>query len=118
VRASEEIISDLDTVQIEHFLGAWVQQLSVPQNEQTKVWIDANIGGMNDRPLTTTYDHNACGRWLYSSYHTAGREGFGDPFGGGDPFSFPGYCGTGGLSPQERVLEYLILHVADCVQVD
>jgi hypothetical protein len=26
------------------------------------------------RPLTTTFDYNACGRGLYSSYHTLGRD--------------------------------------------
>ena len=118
VRAGEETISDANTVTVQHFLGGWVLQLATAISEQTRVWITANIDGMNDRPLTTTYDYNACGRWLYSSYHTAGKGDEFDPFGGGLGLDFPGYCGSGGLSPQERVLEYLILHVADCVQVD
>jgi hypothetical protein len=50
---------------------------------------------------------------LYSSYHTAGRDGLGL---GGD--TFPNYCASGGLTPQERVLEYLIFHIADCIEID
>jgi hypothetical protein len=112
-RAGQEVIDDADRVRVEHFVDGWVQQRAVASGEQTKVWIDADIG-MTDRPLTTTFDLDACGRWLYSSYHTAGRLDELEPA----PLPFPAYCGAGGLSPQERVLEYLILHVADCVQVD
>ena len=61
-------------------------------------------------PLTTTFDYNSCGRGLYSSYHTLGRDIFDT---GTEPF--PAYCPTGQLSPQERVLEYLILEIADCI---
>ena len=32
--------------------------------------------------------------------------------------SFPSYCSTTDLSPQERVLEYLIFHIADCIDIE
>lgn len=108
----DEIISDAGKVHIEHFLGGWAMQLDVPQTDETKVWLEGPVsgGGLSGvRPLTTTYDHQECGRVLYSSYHTAGGRRFAPD----DPF--PSYCGTQRLSPQERVLLYLILHVADCI---
>ena len=63
------------------------------------------------RPLTTTFDYQMCGRVLYSSYHTEGR----DVLGGGN---FPAYCSSEPLTPQERVLEYLIFHIADCIDIE
>ena len=105
-RSGTEIISDANTVRIEHFLAGWVHQHSVPSDPHAKVWIDADIGGASHRALTTTYDVGQCGRWLYSSYHTVA---------GGAIGLFPTYCAAGQLFPQERILEYLILHVAGCL---
>jgi hypothetical protein len=112
----DEIVSDAGTVHISHFLTEWVEQLSVAASDTSKVWLEANVDGAL-RPLTTSFDYNQCGRVLYSSYHTAGR-GLPDFFGGDDPFAFPSYCPDEGLSPQERVLLFLILHVADCIVDD
>ena len=105
--SGDEIINDSNQVHITHFLGGWVQQYLVPAADHVKVWLEGNAGGL--RPLTTTFDYMQCGRVLYSSYHTEGREGIGN---------FPAYCSTTGLSPQERVLEYLIFHIADCIDIE
>jgi hypothetical protein len=110
----DEIIDEESKVHIEHFLVDWVMQLQVPTRDTSKVWLEGPVsgGGVSGvRPLTTTYDHAECGRVLYSSYHTAG----GDRLFPND--SFPGYCSGNKLSPQERVLLYLILHVADCIDI-
>ena len=108
----DELISDEGKVHIEHFLVDWAMQLQVPARTESKVWLEGPVsgGGLSGvKPLTTTYDHAECGRVLYSSYHTAGgHRSF-------PTDSFPGYCGSQRLSPQERVLLYLILHVADCI---
>jgi hypothetical protein len=108
----DDIISDQGKVHIEHFLGDWAVQLQVPTRDESKVWLEGPVsgGGISGvKALTTTYDHQECGRVLYSSYHTAGgRRQF-------PTDSFPGYCGSQKLSPQEHVLLYLILHVADCI---
>ena len=108
----DELINDAGKVHIEHFLVDWVMQLQVPDRVESKVWLEGPVSGgglSGTKPLTTTYDHEECGRVLYSSYHTAGgRRQF-------PTDSFPGYCGTQRLSPQEHVLLYLILHVADCI---
>ena len=108
----DELVSDAGKVHIEHFLADWVMQLQVPARDETKVWLEGPVSGgdiSGVKALTTTYDHDECGRVLYSSYHTAGgrRQLPTD--------SFPGYCGSQSLSPQEHVLLYLILHVADCI---
>lgn len=117
-RTGEEIIDASGRVHITHFLSGWVMQFMVPPNSDTnsKVWLEGQVSGdgvSGLRPLTTTFDYLQCGRVLYSSYHTLGKDfgGFGT--------TFPGYCPMGQpLSPQERVLEYLILHIADCIKVD
>ncbi len=111
VRSGDEIIDDTGRVRIENFLGGWAMQLSVAAVDTAKVWMSGPVSGlglpMTERPLTTTFDVASCGRVLYSSYHTLGRPIL--------PNTFPDYCTAGTLSPQERVLEYLILHAADCI---
>lgn len=111
----DEIVAADGTVHIEHFLDSWVMQFDVAMMETAKVWLRGDAGGglSGMRPLTTTFDYQQCGRVLYSSYHTTGR-GEVDPF-AGDFLTFPNYCSADGLAPQERVLLYLILHVADCI---
>lgn len=117
-RTGEEIISASNQVHIEDFLSGWVMQYMVPANTQnnTMVWLTGQVTGSGlsgELPLTTTFDYETCGRVLYSSYHTRGRDGI------GFDTTFPAYCPTGEpLTPQERVLEYLILHIADCIIVD
>jgi hypothetical protein len=98
-----------DTVHLKHFLEGWVQMLSY--TDAVKEWISGPVPGRGNRPLTVTFDYNQCGRVLYSSYHTLGR----------DPASFltpyPAYCLAAPLSPQERILEYLIFEISSCVQI-
>jgi hypothetical protein len=63
-----------------------------------------------DRPLSLTFDYNSCGKVLFSSYHT--REP-----GGAGPTPFPNYCKSSPtmMTAQEKILEYLILQITDCV---
>jgi hypothetical protein len=111
----DAVIDDQGRVHITHFLAGWVMQSQVPAADNVKVWLEGPVTGgtyTNETlPLTTTFDYADCGRVLYSSYHTEG---------GGNTLSqaFPTYCASGELTPQERVLEYLILHIADCITVD
>lgn len=124
-RANLSILTGVDTVHITHFLAYWAMQLAVAADPAVKAWIHGPVTGeggalSGDLPLTTTFDHEQCGRVLYSSYHTLGRSGglCGYPdFGFPACAPFPEYCrnDTATLTPQERVLEYLIFHVADCV---
>lgn len=50
-----------------------------------------------------------CGRFAYSSFHIAGAS-----------FSatFPAECDDAPLTPQERVLEFMLFDLASCVQID
>lgn len=110
----EEIISDGRTVHIEHFLISWVMQYAASMSNNVRVWLTGEVSGgglSGDLPLTTTFDYESCGRVLYSSYHTLGRDGVGT-----EPF--PSYCTSTQMSPQERVLMYLILHISDCITID
>jgi hypothetical protein len=112
-RTGESLIDHAhDTVHIGGFVGGWAMQLAVAALDDAKVWISGTVSGVGlggDLPLTTTFDIDQCGRVLYSSYHTLGRPIL--------PPDFPDYCTSGALSPQERLLEYLVLHAADCIVV-
>jgi len=56
-----------------------------------------------------TFNFKNCGKVLYSSYHTEGREN--ELF----PEAYPKYCNTT-MSPQDRILEFLIFDIASCIK--
>ncbi len=60
-------------------------------------------------PVGSDADH-VCGRVLYSAFHVAGISGAGTKV-------FPTYCSTGPLTPQEKVLEFMIFDLSACVSV-
>ncbi|HJZ86032.1 MAG TPA: hypothetical protein VKN99_12725 [Polyangia bacterium] len=105
------------TVHITHFLDQWIMQKSnvAPVREWVRGPVQSGDGSINALlPLTFTFDYNGCGRVLYSSYHTLGRDN--DLCGlGGPGCHFPDYCDGSPLSPQERILEYLIFEISTCV---
>ena len=101
---------------ISHFLTGWVIMNKV--SKDVKTWVTGVIrstsGAINgSRPLTVTFNYQNCGKALFSSYHTEGRD---DELKGWPPVAkpFPQYC-TGTISPQDRILEYLIFDIANCV---
>jgi len=117
-----------DQVNITHWLVDWVPMIGILAGVNgTKLWVEdaGSTSGMQSRPLTVTFDYNMCGRVLYSSYHTLGRP-MNDPMQGGFPpitpltltwMEWPQYCSGMPLTAQERILEYLILEVSDCIQI-
>jgi hypothetical protein len=99
---------------IEHFLINWVIMHKLGQG--TKLWVEGSIKSSSGsltgtRPLTVTFNFKNCGKVLYSSYHTEGREDESVIA----PKAFPAYCG-GTFSPQDRILEYLIFDIASCIK--
>ena len=59
---------------------------------------------------TDAPEKDQCGRVYYSSFHIgSGRSSTG---------TFPGACRTTPLTPQERVLEFMLFDLASCVQSD
>ena len=54
-----------------------------------------------------------CGRVLYSSFHIAGAVQSNV-----DVPTFPTECTDGPLTPQERVLEFMLFDLASCVEID
>lgn len=75
------------------------------------VWLSADLSGQR-RPVTVTFDYPAgpaaCGRVLYSTYHTREHSEA--------MTTFPRYCPTGAMLAQENVLEYLIFELGACIQ--
>jgi hypothetical protein len=93
-------------IKIEGFMTGWAVQKAVNKELGTKVWVTAPVtwaGGSGVRPMTTTFDFldvdkKGCGRVTFSSYHTWGE--------------------AQDLLPQERVLEYLILEIGTCIDIE
>ena len=102
---------------IEHFLVDWVIMHKL--HKDAKVWVEGVIRFKNQvaqvrRPLTVTFNFRSCGKILFSSYHTEGRDDELKAF----PLpakAFPHYCGSH-FSPQDRILEYLIFDIANCIK--
>jgi hypothetical protein len=99
---------------IEHFLINWV--IIHKLGQETKLWVEGDIkshtGSITGvHPLTVTFNFQNCGKILFTSYHTEGREAENPLF----PEAFPNYCGTT-FSPQDRILEYLIFDIASCIK--
>ncbi len=99
-----------DKITVTDLAFGWALIDSVSLESQS--WVHGQTNGA-DRPLSVTFDYNACGRVLYSSYHT--REP-----GGSDLYSvkpFPQYCQSSPTTmiAQEKILEYLIFHISSCV---
>ncbi|MFO0622725.1 MAG: hypothetical protein U0745_15135 [Polyangia bacterium] len=92
-------------------VGSWVLMRQTAQ-DQTKypstTWLWGTIKGER-RPVTVSFDYpaqNACGKVLYSSYHTREHNESG---------LFPAYCPKTKLIAQEQVLEYLIFEISSCI---
>jgi hypothetical protein len=101
---------------IQHFLLNWV--IMHKTHKDATVWVEGVIRSRTGliqgrRPLTVTFNFKNCGKILFSSYHTEGRDDELKAY----PLPakpFPQYCGPG-FSPQDRILEYLIFDIANCV---
>ena len=111
------------TARIEHFLLDWVMMHKL--HKDVKVWVEGSVSSRDGqisgvRPLTVTFNFKNCGKVLFSSYHTEGRDDeFVQTLPGFPPQPapkpYPQYCG-GSTSPQDRILEYLIFDIANCVK--
>ena len=95
-----------DVVPVSGLQAPWAVMKSVDAAVGGKVWTNGPVvwaGGKGVRPLTASCDYrgkdgSGCGRVVFSSYHTYGS----------DPE----------LLPQERILEYLILEIGACMDIE
>jgi hypothetical protein len=93
-------------VELTGFMTGWAVMKSVNEKVGGKVWVTAPMiwaGGTGVRPLTMTAEYrdtdgSGCGRVAFSSYHTHGA--------------------ATELSPQERILEYLMLEIGACSNIE
>lgn len=89
-----------------------IRQLAQDQTRHpATTWLSADLASAV-RPVTVSFDYPpgeaACGRVLYSTYHTREHEDHSAPF--------PRYCPAGSMTGQEHVLEYLIFELGSCIQ--
>jgi len=94
---------------------AYVRSLAV--NAPTQRWISSTTppslqSFTFNTPLDVTADKQ-CGRVFYSSFHVAE-----DASKSGRTPAFPAECDALPLTPQERVLEFMLFDLASCVQID
>jgi hypothetical protein len=87
-------------ISLRGFLSGWAVMNDISDWDRGKLWVEGHIPShpwqclSGDHPMTVTGDEE-CGKVLYTSYHTV--EG-----------------GTGDY-PQEKVLMFLILEIAACL---
>jgi len=83
----------------------------------TDEWVYRNAENDETRPrvqqlsFNTPYaasEDNICGRVAYSGFHVANADSNNDEL-------FPAICGTGELSPQEKILAFMLFDLATCV---
>jgi hypothetical protein len=86
---------------------------SVSVNPPTQRWLySQQPESLQSFTFNTPIDAAAeqqCGRFAYSSFHIA-SSGF--------TATFPEECDEAPLTPQERVLEFMLFDLASCVQID
>jgi hypothetical protein len=87
---------------------------SLTVNAPTQRWLySSEPESLQSFTFNTPIDAGAeqqCGRFAYSSFHIAGANGSG--------IEFPTECDDAPLTPQERVLEFMLFDLASCVQID
>lgn len=91
-------------------------QRSLAVNVPTQRWLysatpDSLQSFTFNAPLDAAADQQ-CGRVAYSSFHIAGAPDLSS-----EP-TFPEECDDAPLTPQERVLEFMLFDLASCVQID
>ena len=113
-----------DKVLVQHFLVEWVMMRKL--GKDVKLWVEGDVKSKDGKvtgtlPLTVTYNFKNCGKILFSSYHTEGRDTeWLPPLYPGlppmpNPKPFPEYC-SAQMEPQDRILEYLIYDISNCIK--
>lgn len=73
----------------------------------TGTWVRGDTNGFGKKPMTVTFSYNMCGRVHYSTFNT-------EPNGVvPDNTRYPNCKPT--FSPQERILEYLVFEISNCI---
>jgi hypothetical protein len=94
--------------------GTYRRSLAV--NAPTQRWLYSNepssLQSFTFNTPIAAAGEQQCGRFAYSSFHIADATGF------GTGNVFPAGCDDAPLTPQERVLEFMLFDLASCVQID
>jgi len=89
--------------------GAYARVASVNSNARSWIGKDGNIQHFTFNTPVDAKGDAQCGRVVYSSFHVALP-------GGND--RFPSGCSPYPLTPQEKVLEFMLFDLASCIQID
>ena len=75
--------------------------MNMPIYDDPKAWVTASDGSHGAKPVAVTYEPAGCGKVLYSTFQTSGTSAS---------------AMHASLTPQERVLLFLIMEISDCTQ--
>jgi len=82
-------------------------------NKPAQTWISSKTPSSPQHvTFNTPIDKPAadqCGRFIYSDFHVVGAEGLSGTI-------FPAECNSDPLTPQERVIEFMLFDLGSCVQ--
>jgi hypothetical protein len=81
-------------------------------NAPAQLWMSMQAPNPGSFPVHYTFDTpfggTACGRVVYSDFHVENS-------GGANGATFPSECSMGGLTPQEKLLEFMLFDLTSCV---
>jgi hypothetical protein len=88
-------------------------RIDVSGTPKAQVWINSDAPKSAQHfTFNTPLDKPAaeqCGKVIYSDFHVVGSDDFGLIY-------FPNECADGPLTPQERVIEFMLFDLASCVE--
>ena len=73
----------------------------MPVYDDPKAWVTGSDGTHGPKPLAVTYEPAGCGKVLFSTFQTSGASASDEHV---------------GLTPQERVLLFLIMEISSCTE--
>jgi len=91
----------------------------------SQLWLTINDAALGTIPIHYTFNtpvgataDQQCGRVVFSDFHVENVNDGGTNTGLPEPTNFPDGCAPGGMTPQEKLLEFMIFDLGSCVTPD